>query len=127
MSKDLLIKEKLNEIIGEIKSTGKLIGVLLSDREGTLILENVSMEFDKFNCSSMCASVLESALTLGRILEDQKVAKIITEVEETSIIILECDEKRFLTLFADFESKINVLLEDIENYIKKIVLMYEYD
>jgi len=127
MSKDLLIKEKLNEIIGEIKSTGKLIGVLLSDREGTLILENVSIEFDKFNCSSMCASVLESALTLGRILEDQKVAKIITEVEETSIIILECDEKRFLTLFANYDSKINALLEEIKNFIKKIVLLYEYD
>lgn len=127
MSKELIIREKLKEIIDEIKNTGRLIGVILSDREGNLILENVSMEFDKSNCSSMCASVLESALTLGRILEDQKVSKIITEVEETSIVILECDEKRFLTLFANYESKINVLLEEVKNFVKKIVLLYEYD
>jgi predicted regulator of Ras-like GTPase activity (Roadblock/LC7/MglB family) len=127
MSKELVKRKKLKEIIDEIKSTGRLIGVILSDREGTLILENVSMEFDKSNCSSMSASVLESALALGRILEDQKVSKIITEVEEISIIILECDEKRFLTLFANYESKINVLIEEIKNFIKKIVLIYEYD
>jgi predicted regulator of Ras-like GTPase activity (Roadblock/LC7/MglB family) len=127
MSKDLIIREKLKGIIDAIKNAGSLIGVILSDREGNLIIDNVTMEFDKTNCSSMCASVLESALALGRFSGDQKVLKIITEVEEISIIILECDENRFLTLFADFESKINVLLEDIENYIKKIVLMYEYD
>ncbi len=126
MSKDV-ITEKLKGIIDEIKNVGSLIGVLLSDREGTLILDNVSIDFDKPNCSSMCASVLESALTLGRISGDQKVVKVITEVEETSIIILECDDKRFLTLFANYESKINVLLGEIKDYIKKIVLIYEYD
>jgi predicted regulator of Ras-like GTPase activity (Roadblock/LC7/MglB family) len=126
MSKDV-ITEKLKGIIDEIKNVGSLIGVLLSDREGTLILDNVSIDFDKSNCSSMCASVLESALTLGRISGDQKVVKVITEVEETSIIILECDDKRFLTLFANYESKINVLLGEIKDYIKKIVLIYEYD
>jgi predicted regulator of Ras-like GTPase activity (Roadblock/LC7/MglB family) len=126
MSKDI-ITEKLKGLIDEIKHVGSLIGVLLSDREGNLILDNVSIDFDKSNCSSMCASLLESALTLGRISGDQKLVKIITEVEETSIIILECDDKRFLTLFANYESKINVLLGEIKDYIKKIVLIYEYD
>ena len=127
MSIDLVKKGKLQQIIDEIKKAGLLIGVLLSDREGNLILDNLSMEFDKSNCSSMCASVLESALSIGRSSGDQKVVKIIAEIEETSIIIIECDEKRFLTLFADYESKINTLLEEIKNYIKKIVLIYEYD
>lgn len=127
MSIDLVIKEKLKEIIGEIKKEGLLIGVLLSDREGNLILDNINMDFDKSNCSSMCASVLESALSLGRISGDQKVVKIITEIEDISIFILECDEKRFLTLFANYESRINVLFEEIKNYIEKIVLIYEYD
>ena len=127
MSKDLIIREKLKGIIDAIKNAGSLIGVILSDREGNLIIDNVTMEFDKTNCSSMCASVLESALALGRFSGDQKVLKIITEVEEISIIILECDEKRFLTLFANYDSKINALLEEIKNFIKKIVLLYEYD
>jgi predicted regulator of Ras-like GTPase activity (Roadblock/LC7/MglB family) len=126
MSKDI-ITEKLKGLIDEIKHVGSLIGVLLSDREGNLILDNVSIDFDKSNCSSMCASLLESALTLGRISGDQKLVKIITEVEETSIIILECDEKRFLTIFANFESNIKALLGEIKDYIKKIVLIYEYD
>ena len=127
MSIDLVKKGKLQQIIDEIKKAGLLIGVLLSDREGNLILDNLSMEFDKSNCSSMFASVLESALSIGRSSGDQKVVKIIAEIEETSIIIIECDEKRFLTLFANYESKINALLEEIKNYIKKIVLIYEYD
>ena len=127
MSIDLVKKGKLQQIIDEIKKAGLLIGVLLSDREGNLILDNLCMEFDKSNCSSMCASVLESALSIGRSSGDQKVVKIVAEIEETSIIIIECDEKRFLTLFANYESKINALLEEIKNYIKKIVLIYEYD
>jgi predicted regulator of Ras-like GTPase activity (Roadblock/LC7/MglB family) len=126
MSKDV-ITEKLKGIIDEIKNLGSLVGVLLSDREGNLILDNVSIDFDKSNFSSMCASVLESALTLGRISGDQKVVKVITEVGETSIIILECDEKRFLTLFANYESNIKALLGEIKDYIKKIVLIYEYE
>lgn len=124
---DLSKIQKLKEIIEEIKLKGVLAGVLLSDREGTLILDNLSTEFDKSLCSSMCASVLESALEIGRKSGEQKLVKIITEIGEQSVFILGCDEKRFLTLFANDDSKINVLFDEIQDYIKKIVLLYEYD
>lgn len=124
---DLVKIQKLREILDDIKSKGDLDGVLLSDREGNLILDNFIKELDKSNCSSMCASVFESALEIGRRSGDQKLIKIITEIEEQSIFILGCDEKRFLTLFANYESKINALFNKIEDYIKKIVLLYEYD
>ena len=124
---DLSKIQKLKELLEEIKLKGVLTGALLSDREGTLILDNISMEFDKSLCSSMCASVFESALEIGRKSGEQKLVKITTEIEDQSVIILGCDEKRFLTLFANFDSKISVLFDEIQDYIKKIVLLYEYD
>lgn len=124
---DLSKIQKLKEILGEIKLKGVLSGVLLSDREGTLILDNLSMEFDKSLCSSMCASVFESALEIGRKSGEQKLIKIITEIGDQSVFILGCDEKRFLTLFTNFDSKLNLLFDEIQEDIKKIVLLYEYD
>ncbi|TFG18983.1 MAG: hypothetical protein EU533_07240 [Promethearchaeota archaeon] len=124
---DLSKIQKLKEILEEIKLKGVLNGVLLSDREGTLILDNLSIDFDKSLCSSMCATVFESATEVGRKSGEQKLVKIITEIGDQSVIILGCDEKRFLTLFANFESKLNVLFDEIQDEIKKIVLLYEYD
>ena len=127
MTMDLSKMQKLKEILEEIKSKGVLSGVLLSDREGTLILDNLSMEFDKSLCSSMCASVFESALEVGRKSSEQKLVKIMTEIGDQSVIILGCDEKRFLTLFANYDSKLKFLFDEIQEDIKKIVLLYEYD
>ena len=127
MTKELSKIQKLKEILEEIKSKGVLIGVLLSDREGTLILDNFSKELDKSLFSSMCASVFESALEIGRKSGDLKLVKIVTEIGDLSVLILWCDEKRFLTLFANYDSNIKVLFDEIQDYIKKIVLLYEYD
>jgi predicted regulator of Ras-like GTPase activity (Roadblock/LC7/MglB family) len=72
----------------------------------------------------MCASVLESATDLGRTMGDRKVNKIIAELEEQTIVIIECDEKTFLVFNINYESNLNIILEKIEVYIRKIIFLY---
>jgi len=78
--------------------------------------------FDSF--TSMCASVLESAISLGRTMGDKKAAKIITELGSQTIVITECDEKTFLVFDLDYQSNFNVILEKMEDYIRKLIFLY---
>jgi hypothetical protein len=72
----------------------------------------------------MCASVLESAISLGRTMGDRKAAKVIAELGTQTIVITECDEKTFLVFDLDYKSNFNVILEKMEHYIRKIIFLY---
>ncbi|MHA1105885.1 MAG: roadblock/LC7 domain-containing protein [Promethearchaeota archaeon] len=106
-------------IIDEIKKKGNLNGVLFSYKEGKMITENLEAPLDKSVFSSMCASVLESASSLGKSSGGLKLKKIITELESQTIIIIECTDKTFLALFVNENS------ETKDSYIRKIILLYE--
>ena len=116
--------KKLNQIIDLIKSSGNLIGVLFAYRDGGLIAENFKERIDFNNFTSMCASVLESAIGLGRTIGDRKTTKIIAELNTQTIVITECDEKTFLVFNINKESNFNVILEKMEDYIRKIIFLY---
>ncbi|MFX1289123.1 MAG: roadblock/LC7 domain-containing protein, partial [Promethearchaeota archaeon] len=87
----------LTQIMDKIKESGNLLGVLLAYRDGGLIAENFKEKFDLDNFTSMCASVLESAIGLSHTIGDRKVIKIVAELGTQTIVITECDEKTFLT------------------------------
>jgi len=116
--------KKLNQIIDLIKSSGNLIGVLFAYRDGGLIAENFKERIDFNNFTSMCASVLESAIGLSRTMGDRKTIKIIAELETQTIVITECDEKTFLVFDLNYESNFDVILEKMEDYIRKIIFLY---
>ncbi len=119
--------EMLNQILNELKQKGKLKGVIFSYREGGIIAENLSGSYPEFNSdeySSMCASVLESALGLGKTIGGKKFNKIIAELDKDTIILIECDEKTFLSFILNDISKINPILDEIEKYIRKIIFLY---
>ena len=111
---------ELARILDEIKEKGNLVGVLFSYRNGDLIIENIGSNVDSKKFSSMCASVLESAVGLGQTIGDRKIDKVIAEIEERTIIITECNEKTFLTLIAKNESKVSLILSQIVDYINGI-------
>ncbi|MHA1456561.1 MAG: roadblock/LC7 domain-containing protein [Promethearchaeota archaeon] len=110
-------------IIDEIKKKGNLNGVLFSYKEGKMITENLEAPLDKSVFSSMCASVLESASSLGKSSGGLKLKKIITELESQTIIIIECTDKTFLALFVNENSETKKILNDIDSYIRKIILL----
>jgi predicted regulator of Ras-like GTPase activity (Roadblock/LC7/MglB family) len=114
----------LTQIMNLIKNNGNLLGVLFAYRDGGLIAENFKEKIDFNNFTSMCASVLESAIGLSRTLGDKKTTKIIAELETQTIVITECDEKTFLVFNINKESNFNVLLEKMEDYIRKIIFLY---
>jgi len=116
--------KKLTQIIDLIKDSGNLLGVLFAYRDGGLIAENFSKEIDFDNFTSMCASVLESALSLGQTMGDRKATKIIAELGTQTIVITECDEKTFLVFDLNYNSEFNDILEKMEDYIRKIIFLY---
>jgi len=116
--------KKLTQIMTLIKSNGNLLGVLFAYRDGGLIAENFKERIDFNNFTSMCASVLESAIGLSRTVGDRKTTKIIAELGTQTIVITECDEKTFLIFNINKESNFNVILEKMEDYIRKIIFLY---
>ncbi|MFX0032032.1 MAG: roadblock/LC7 domain-containing protein [Candidatus Hodarchaeota archaeon] len=117
----------LTQILKAIKDEGKLKGVIFSYREGSIIAENLTEEYPEFNSeeySSMSASVLDSALRLGKIIGEKKFNKFIAELEHNTIVIIECDEKTFISFVLNENSKFYSLLDRIEDYIKKVIYLY---
>jgi predicted regulator of Ras-like GTPase activity (Roadblock/LC7/MglB family) len=117
--------KEIQQVIDEIKKKGNLNGVLFSYKEGSLITDNLEVPLDKSIFSSMCASVLESASSLGKSSGGLILKKIITELNSQIIIIIECSDQTFLVLFVNENSETKKILDDINNCITKIILLYE--
>jgi predicted regulator of Ras-like GTPase activity (Roadblock/LC7/MglB family) len=113
--------DQLNSILDEMKKIGKLEGIIFAYRDGGLIYQNISKDIDEMKFTSMCASVLESAEELGRTIDDKQIKRIITEIEKNSILIFKCDEKTFLTIIVNDESKIGLILDQLDTYIQRIL------
>lgn len=111
--------KKLELVLEEIKNVGKLKGVILSDRDGNLITENVGEDKDYNIFSAMCASVLESAEDLGQNIGG-KVSKIITELDKQTIVIIKCENKTFLSFLIEKDSQFELVLKKISDFTQKI-------
>ena len=111
--------KKLELVLAEIKNVGNLKGVILSDRDGGLISENVCEDNDYNEFSAMCASVLESAEGLGQNLGG-KVSKIIVELDEQTIVIIKCENKTFLSFLIEKDSHFGLVLKKISDFTQRI-------
>jgi predicted regulator of Ras-like GTPase activity (Roadblock/LC7/MglB family) len=119
--------ERLSQFLTELKEEGNFQGVLLSYRNGEDICSifNESMKtINTQELSSMCASVLEGANNLRKVIGEEKLTKIVTELNSYTLIIVQCDKNVFLTIIADFNSRVNLILDSIEKYQKKIIFLY---
>jgi len=112
--------KNMNILLDEIKEKGNLKNVLLAFRDGGLISEVGEDGLDRIQFSAMCASVLKSAEGLGQTIGEGKIGKIITELEDLSIIIVACNKKAYLVLFFKNDSKVEVITDLLDGYIKTI-------
>ena len=87
-NQDLKNFEELNKILDELKEKGNLSGILLSYRDGELISARFDEDIDVKTFSAMSASVIGSAEGLGTTVGERKIGKIITELEEQTIILV---------------------------------------
>ena len=108
-------------VLNEIKTNGNLDGIIFAYRDGELISKNTVEEFDCIKFASMCATVLESAVGIGETIGNQKFKKIITELEEKTILIFEYDNKSFFILIINRDSNISYVLNKIEEIIQKSI------
>ena len=119
--------ERLSLFLTELKEEGKFQGVLLSYRDGEDICSVFNESIKTINIqelSSMSASVLEGANNLKRLIGEEKLTKIVTELNSYTLIIVQCDNNVFLTIIADHNSRVNLILDSIEKYQKKIIFLY---
>ncbi|MHA1490840.1 MAG: roadblock/LC7 domain-containing protein [Promethearchaeota archaeon] len=114
----------LKLIINELKQIGSLSGVLFAYRDGKLIEEDVNEKFDIKKFIAMCASLLNGAIVLGKTIGDRNISKIVVELNNQTIMIVGCDKKTFLMLFIENYTKTVVILNELENYIQKIIEAY---
>lgn len=113
--------KEIKLILNKMKELGKFKGILFSTRDGGVIAENIGERDDYNEFAAMCASVLESAEDLGKTFGVNKIGKIIAEFEDQAVIIVECDNKRFLVFIIENESEIDLVLNDLALYNQKIL------
>ena len=117
---------ELIQIFDELKNEANFTGILFAKRNGELINENIEKSINSKTFVSMCASVLEGATGLSKTMGSQKVNKIIAELKEETIIIVEINKDSFLTCILNAQSNTSIVLDNIDKYIQKIVtLSYE--
>ncbi len=119
--------ESLSQLLTELKEEGNFQGVVLSYRNGEDICSVFNESINTINTqelSSMCASVLEGANNLKKLVGEEKLTKIVTELNSYTLIIVQCDKNVFLTIIADSNSRVNLILDSIEKYQKKIIFLY---
>ncbi|MBY8982490.1 MAG: roadblock/LC7 domain-containing protein [Candidatus Lokiarchaeota archaeon] len=116
--------EKLSKIITEIKNKGNFSGVILSYLDGRLLVKSTIDDYNFEEFIPMIASVLKSADGIGKTIGGRRLQKIIAQLEDISLMILKSKENNvFLTLIIDDETNIDPILENIDEYFKKI---YKY-
>lgn len=104
-------------VLNDLKEKGTFIGFLFIDRNGEIIRENLTVDIDSKNFASMCASVLESALGLGQTIGSQKINKIIAELDDITVIIIQMkDSKNFISFILGDDSDAS-FFEYLESYI----------
>jgi len=108
-------------IVGEIKERGNLHAALLAFKDGGIISEVGGDDRDSNQFSAMCASVLKSAEGLGQTFGEGNVGRIITELEDQSIIIVKCSEKTYLVLFFKQDTEVDFITKNLDGYIQKII------
>ena len=125
MSKDISLQSQngaeINLLLNEMKELGKLQGILLSSREGRLISENIGDGLDYSEFAAMCASVLKSAKGLRENLSANEINRIIAELDNSTIIIAECNEKMFLTFFIQSNSEVDSIFKNLAEYNQKLI------
>ncbi len=110
-------------ILNEIKNKGNFSGIFFVTRNGEIINENSEKSINSKEFVSMCASVLEGATGLSKAIGNQKVNKIIAELNEETIIIIEINKNSFLICILNKQSNTNIIVDKLEKYIQKIITL----
>ena len=111
------------QIINKIKDEANLDGIIFANKDGALISESIGNELNSKKIASMSATVLESAVGIGDSIGNQKIKKIVAELEDKTLFILECDRSTFFIIIINRESHISYIMSKLEEMIQKVSKM----
>ncbi|MHA1988060.1 MAG: roadblock/LC7 domain-containing protein [Promethearchaeota archaeon] len=115
---------KLTFMLEELKVKGNFEGIIFANRNGEIISDNIGKDTDGIKLTSMCASVFESAVGLGETMGSQKIIKIIAELENNSILMVEIKNKQaFLIFIINDQSNSSFIFEQLEDYTQKLSVL----
>lgn len=115
---------KLSIMLEELKVKGNFEGIILANRNGEIINDNIGKNTDSRKLASMCATVFESAVGLGETMGSQKIIKIIAELEKSSILMVEIkDKKVFLIFIINDQSNSSFIFNQLEDSIHKLSVL----
>ena len=98
----------LSVILNELMEKGNFTGIILAHKNGEILNEIIKKNIDSKIFTSMCASVLESAVGLGETMGSQHIIKIIAELEGNTILFIQI--KNVLNKSMDFWKNIYVFI-----------------
>ncbi|MFX1500271.1 MAG: roadblock/LC7 domain-containing protein [Promethearchaeota archaeon] len=116
--------KEAQHLLSEFNQKGNLESIIFAYRDGSIITEITEDGFNIKNFTSMCASVLESALGIGETMGNRRISKIITELEKKNILIYICDNKTFLILILKNDSNTNLIFNQLDGVIQNLVKLY---
>ena len=114
-------KRDLLFILNEIIDRGNFTGIIFANRNGEILNEIIKKNIDSKQFTSMCASVIESAVGLGETMGNQQIVKIIGELEEHTVLFFQIKNKdAFLIFLLNNQTDSTFISEYLEEYIKEI-------
>ena len=116
--------EEIYHILNELNYKGNLEGIIFVYRDGGVISEIIGDELNNKKFTSMCASVLESALGIGETIGDRKINKIVAELAEKTILLFECDSKTFLILIIKKKTNTDFIFSELQEVIQTLAKLY---
>lgn len=116
--------DEIYHILNELNYKANLEGTIFTYRDGGVISEIIGPELNNKKFTSMCASVLESALGIGETIGDRKINKIVAELAEKTILLFECDSKTFLILIIKKKSNTDFIFSELQEVIQTLVKLY---
>ncbi|MHA2008210.1 MAG: roadblock/LC7 domain-containing protein [Promethearchaeota archaeon] len=111
----------LHFILNELMEKGNFSGIILAHKDGEILKKIIRKNVDSKKFTSMCATVLESAVGLGKTIGSQHIIKIIAELEENTILLVQITEKNsFIVCILNSQTDSNFISNQLDVYISKI-------
>ncbi|MGV9198206.1 MAG: roadblock/LC7 domain-containing protein [Promethearchaeia archaeon] len=120
---------ELLNILEVMRKSGNLCGIILASKNGDLIREDLSNDFEKVitdldNLTAMCATMFESSRGIAHNSNNQDISQIFAELADHNIIIKECNQEMiFIMIVTKSKNSYNLMVNfnDFVDKVNKIV------
>lgn len=112
-------------ILDRMRIMGNLRGIIISSKNGDLIIEKLSKKFEEImkdldNFTAMCATIYEGAVGIAHNSNNEGINQIFAELMDHNLIIRECNEDMIFIMIFSKSMNISALLAKFHNFAQKV-------